>query len=136
MYKTAFNPSDTAVAVSDDGRVIGGHEWGTVDTTDPVGARLLDAGALILVDAPGDDADTSKVAAAAFERTDEITARAGQARELNKDLLHETAVDAGLVDEDDSVRKNELVGAVAEATDVEVPAPAKKSTTRRKSQEA
>lgn len=135
MYKTAFNPADTALVVSEDGRTIGGHEWGTVDTTDAVGKRLLADGLLINVDVPEYNSSSNQNAVQAFKHTDEISARAEKARSVDKSVLQETAVQAGLVDADDSVRKNELVDAVAEATDVKLPAK-KTSATRRKSQEA
>lgn len=126
-HKTAYNPSDDPLVVDTEGRVIGGREWGTYDTTDEVAKGLVADGRLLPVDKPEHD-DLNENAVAAFERTENIENRVEQVSSLDKDTLHETAVDAGLVGEDENVGVADLREAVAENVAVEVP---KKSNRKR-----
>lgn len=76
-YRTAYNPGDSPAVVTRDGRAIAGREWGTVNLDDPTARRLVDAGALTLIELPDgynrDDLDPR--ARAAIDATD--AARSG-----------------------------------------------------------
>lgn len=126
-HRTAYNPSDDPLVVDTEGRVIGGREWGTYDTTDEVAKALVAEGRLVPVEKPG-HTDLNPDAAAAFERTEVIENRVEQVRSLDKDTLQEAAVEAGLVEEGENVGVRDLREAVAENVAVEVP---KKSNRKR-----
>ena len=69
VVKTAFNPNDTPVVVDADGHTVGGHEWGTVETTEVVVSDALDAGRLVLVDVDAGASDLAPQALEAARRT-------------------------------------------------------------------
>lgn len=71
MYVTAYNTSNEPLVVDVEGRGIGAHEWGTVDTTDEVAKPLLASGALVKSEAPKGD-DVSPAFLAAEERTQAV----------------------------------------------------------------
>lgn len=120
-HKTAYNPSDDPLVVDTEGRVIGGREWGTYDTTDEVAKSLLASGALVPVERPEGNVDLNPDAVAAFDRTAEIEARADEVRSLDKDTLLEAAQDAGLVQEGEKIGVRDLREAVAENVAVQMP---------------
>jgi hypothetical protein len=50
MFRPAFNGTDQPLVIDDDGRTLGGNEWGAVDAdTDRVKTHV-EAGSLIVVD--------------------------------------------------------------------------------------
>lgn len=74
VWKTAFNPGDSPVVCSEDGCTVGGHEWASVETTDPRAAAAVDSGALVLVDASSSDAGLDAEAKRVLEATEELAA--------------------------------------------------------------
>lgn len=127
-YKTVYNASDAALTVDEEGRVIGGREWGTVNTTDSVSKGHLDNGTLVVVEKPESDEGQNPDAVSAFARTAEIEDRADKVADLDKDSLRETAEKAGLLPEGSKVGVRALREQVAENTNVNVPS---KSTTKK-----
>lgn len=78
-YATAYNPSDTPVAVTKAGRQIGGHSWGTVNTEDPTTAALLAAGAIVIAAEPPDlDAEDLNPEAVEAHRQTQAAREAGR----------------------------------------------------------
>lgn len=118
MHKTAYNPTDGPMVVDEEGRVIGGRDWGTVNTTDPVAKVLLDDDSILLVDRSD---DMNPDATAAFDRTDEVAKRHETVKGLDKDSLLEVAADAGIIEEGDKVGVADLREAVAGDTSVQLP---------------
>jgi len=123
VYKTAYNPGDSPVVVSETGRSIGGREWGTVQTTDSAASALLDAGYISIVDYPEDsdtstfNTDVSKV----ITRTDEWTAKHEKVQGTDKQVLLDDARQRGLIEEDEDRSKGELVTLYTETEDLDVP---------------
>lgn len=74
VYKTAFNTTDSPVVIDDEGHVLGGNEWGTVETTDDAVKAALDSGDLVLVDATSDAPDLDNRARDAIVKTEELAA--------------------------------------------------------------
>ena len=74
VYKTAFNTTDSPVVIDDEGHILGGHEWGTVETTADAVKSGLDSGRLVLVDATSDSGDLDPRARDALQRTEELAA--------------------------------------------------------------
>lgn len=121
MFKTAFNTTDTPVPAGRFGQLIGGNEWGTVETTDDVARAGLENGGLMLIDTPKASASVDDQASAAFDRTKTLRERGGKLDALDRDTLYELAVDAGMYDDgDEQPYKADLVERLA-ASDVDVP---------------
>lgn len=88
MYATAWNPGVSPVVVDDEGRTIGGSEWGTVETTSDAVKTLLAVEALMLVDEPKSGADVNPALSDALARTAERKAAADALRgEEKPDLV-------------------------------------------------
>lgn len=124
MYATAKNTSAAPLVIDEDGRTIGGGEWGTVDTTSTTVRAAVDAGSIVVRrdldsgDVP-DDADPAL--RAAVETTATIRGRAETFAALDRDTLEELALDAGLLaGEPDPTRpppaKTALVATLARST--------------------
>lgn len=105
MHKTAFNTTDQPVTVDAEGRMIGGQEWGSINTTADEAKALLEQGIIVIVDKPGDDADVNPEAAAAFDATDRLAELAA----LPADEVKDQAVEAGVADDASDVTKAEAV---------------------------
>lgn len=106
-YVLAYNPTDSPVVIDTAGRVLGGREWGPVDTTDAAAKEAFDAERLLQPEAPakgssGPAADATKAAA-------ELTKRAESFGTADKEQLLATARAAGLLGADDTPHKPELV---------------------------
>lgn len=114
MYVTAFNPGDSPVVVSESGRSIGGGEWGTVETTDPIGKVGFDNEWLQKVDHPESYDGLNPQAAAAMQQTDEWSKKQEQAQSADKDVLLADARQRGLVQETDEPHKASLVALYTE----------------------
>lgn len=97
MHKTAFNTTDQPVAIDEAGRRIGGREWGTINTTDPVAKAALEDGTLVITDRPEGD-DINPDAAEAFAVTDAAADLDARPADEVKDLV-----------EDDTATKAEAV---------------------------
>lgn len=98
MIKTGFNVTDSPIIVADNGRQIGGREWGPVDTTADVVKEQLEAGNIVLVERPT-DGEIDPRAQAAFDATDEMARLAGAPK----------AELAEQVEDGDGMSKDELV---------------------------
>lgn len=127
MYRTAYNTTESPVVVSDDGRVIGGLDWGTVETTDEYARQALAANLLTVQDEPDEDqkASMNPRALEAHERTAEIRERAEAAKNLDKDTLMDVAEDAGY-DVEGGVGVRELRETVAEDIEIKLPSKTKR----------
>lgn len=118
-YVLAYNPSDGPVLIDGQGRTVGGREWMAVDNTDPVAKLAFDSERLLQPEPPTKNADPHAVAAA--KEAARLTARAKKLAALDKDVLLDAARTAGLVAEDDTPHKNDLV-ALLTRTDIDPPA--------------
>lgn len=117
-HEVVYNTTDAPVIADDEGRVIGGGEWGAVDTTADTVKRALDRGDLVTVEV---NDQSHADARAARDRAEELTSRSSKLGNLGKDALVEMATDAGLeIDPDDPPHKPDLVSMLA-ARDVEIP---------------
>jgi hypothetical protein len=123
MLQLAYNTTDAPVLADDLGHVIGGRDWGTVDSTDAASKLALGTDSLVLVDEDSIGKDANPAAVAAVERLTERRKRHDAATATQKDKLAEALEDAG-VDVDDDATKAELVEA-AESSDVKLTAPRK-----------
>lgn len=97
MYKTAYNTTDSPVVVDEEGRVLGGREWGTVDDTFEGVKRGAAEGRLHVFhqrfdEGPGQNPD----AIAAQQRTAELEERRKVVAELPAERVRE------LLGEDDA----------------------------------
>ena len=75
-YRTVYNTLDRPVALDDDGRTIGGGEYGSALTTGKAGEvadAAIDRGDLVVVTRPKGD-DLNDDARAAFDATDALNA--------------------------------------------------------------
>lgn len=111
------NPTYSPLVVDEAGHLLGGREFGTVDSRDPISRVLLSAGLLIEKDLPADDADLRELSPAfvdATARHRERADRTEKASQLDKPALAE------LVDADPSEPKRDLVEQVATST-AEIP---------------
>lgn len=118
MYVTAYNVTGSPVAATDEGHTIGGHGWGTADTTSDAGRHAFDAGILVEIEEPGDNARPE--ARDAWARTQEVSKRAETFGDADKAKLLEAARTAGLVGPDDEPHKPELVAMLATRPELEV----------------
>lgn len=57
QFVTAFNSTDRPAVVSDEGHILGGREYGTVDSKQALVKRHIDLGVLAVIDDPGDELD-------------------------------------------------------------------------------
>jgi len=76
-YRTVYNPLDVPVAIDDDGRTLGGREYGTVLVTGKPGEAAADAierGSLVVVERPAADVEVGVDAREAFDATDALNA--------------------------------------------------------------
>jgi hypothetical protein len=123
-YVTVFNDSDSPVVVSDDGRVVGGGDWGTALTTDRSVKDALDADQLVKVEAPdGDTSGMNPNAVTALEQTARFNERRDQVAEWDKAALTKFAADNALAATVDDVGVADLRRLITESS-VKLPAPA------------
>lgn len=140
-YKTVFNTSADALVVSSESRVIGGYEWGSVDSSDPAASALIDSGTLVVQERP--EGEISEDAATAFDATDEFGNRSKVAAGLDKDSLFDAIEeDAPEVLEnlpvggDGMPSKADLVEVVSEHPEIDLPTSDSKGTRSSKKKEA
>ncbi len=114
-----YNTTDTIAVVDDDGRTIGGREWGSADIKDQAAKRLLNTGDLVLADEESARNANLPVVAALDKRRE----RADQARRLNTEQLREAVEAAG--GEANDASKTELVREVSADPSIELPTPPK-----------
>jgi hypothetical protein len=124
MFVTVYNTTSAPITVDPEGRQIGGNDWGTVNTTQELVKPYLAPngdGSLVQVEVPTSNAHPDAVAAA--ERTEAVSARSESLQAVGKDVLAAAAKDAGVPDAED-LSKPDLVHALANRPDVEIPEPA------------
>lgn len=119
-YKTGYNTSESPL-VDSEGGVLGGREWWTIDTTDPVTKDNIETGVIVVVDRPKSGSRIHPDAKAAFDNTDIIIERSQKAMALDKNSLQDLAEDAGLIEEGEKVGVADLREAVAEDASVKLP---------------
>lgn len=117
MIQLVYNTSDTMVVVDDDGRSVGGREWGVADSTSEPVKRALESGELIRADEDAARANNLPIVAVLDERR----ARTEQARALDVGQLREATGDA-------DASKSELVREAAADPGVELPTTKPAST--------
>lgn len=136
VYRTGYNPTDTPVVVDDEGRTIGGREWGTYQTTEDAAQAALSDGRLLEVEVP-DEAGVNPLATAAHERTQVVQDRVEQVKPMDKPTLRDAAIESDLIDPSEHPHVSDLREVVAEHVEVPVPThQPKKSTARKQSPEA
>lgn len=127
MFVTAYNPTDGPVLIDDAGRVLGGGEFGPVDTTEQPTKDALEDGRLVRPDSePGRGASDEAIAAA--QRAKLLEERAQAFRALDKPVLIRLAGDVDVapgLDDDQLPAKAALVSALAYS---DVPVPPKKES--------
>lgn len=135
MIRTGYNRTSAPIVVDAEGRTIGGREWGTYDSTEDAAQAAIKARDLIPLNIDiATASNPSATAQAAFARTEQVKQRAEQVKALDKDVLHETAVESGLIAPADEPSVSDLRATVAEAIHVPVPEPdPKPKTTKRTS---
>jgi hypothetical protein len=106
-YKLAYNPTDSPVVIDTAGRVIGGREWGAVDTTDEVAKTAAEQGQLVLPSPPGKGARPE--ALHAHRRAQALSERQEAFSAAEKPRLQQLAVDADLIGPEGDPSKTELV---------------------------
>lgn len=141
--RLAYNTTDSAVLVDQQGYFIGGRGWGVIDTLDPCAKRELAASRLVEADEAALAAATSNVdAQAAVEALRARRAAVEAARSLSKDELVEQLPDEVVeslpTGGDGLPAKDDLVDAAVDTgADLEAKEPtkgsAKKSTSSRRS---
>lgn len=140
MYRTAYNPTASPVVVDDEGRIIGGREWGTYDTTEQAAKDALGRRDLIATDDPEGEpaADSNPTAMAAIQRTANIRERGEEVKGLDREVLEQVATEHRLVANASDARIGDLREVVTEHPEVPVPdAPTSKPARKRtSSQEA
>lgn len=123
MYVTAFNSTSDPITVDGEGRVVHGGDYGTVDTTYDDVRALLDSGALVKIEVPeGSGDEVNPQAAEAAARTSEVAGRAEELGGIDKDVLQQAALDAGVPGAEE-LGVAELRAALAARTDVPIPQP-------------
>lgn len=115
QYVTVYNPSDSPVVVDEEGRVIGGQSWGTLDRSDPIAKRLLKDN-LVSEVSEREGSDVVTAAVEAFERTKGVRERRRRASEMEVGDLRAIAEEADLIEPGEQPKpgKKELVEMVAE----------------------
>lgn len=124
--RLVFNPTDGPLTVDAEGHVLGGGEWGSVESTDPTSRLLLDGGTLVetAVPATASEADLDPRFVAARKEMVVRQQRLDQARKLEKQVLAESlAGDESVSTEVDT--KSELTHAVAVRDEIEIPRPSR-----------
>jgi hypothetical protein len=74
-FRTVYNTGDSPVIVDQEGHVIGGGEWGTIDFRDKVAKEHLHSGLLVEVKAP-EEGTFNPDAKTAIDATEEANANA------------------------------------------------------------
>lgn len=124
MYRLGFNPTSGPVVIDAEGRTLGGGEWGPVDSTANAVRAAVDAGALVLQDAPAEDAQTAPAASTAAAAVVEAEDRRARLGDLDREVLGELARNTGVIDAgEDTPTKAELVAMLTPRTNVAIPAP-------------
>lgn len=117
---TVFNTTDRPVMLDDEGREVGGHDWGTADTTQQPAKDALGSGSIVKADIPS-GGDVNPLAREAADRTARLTDRLAAFGGLGSDELDALGATAGLSGD---LTKTELVRALAFREDVGVPSKA------------
>lgn len=123
--KLAYNTTSGPVLADSAGFVIGGHEWGPVDSTDQIALDAFARDDLIDADEDALAASDNEVARAAVASLQSRRDREQAARALDKDALAE-ALPAEVVEElplggDGKPSKDDLVDAATADPEVELP---------------
>ncbi len=123
QYVTVYNPSDSPVVVDEEGRVIGGQSWGTLDRSDPIAKGLLKDDLVSEVSEREGSNDVVPAAVEAFERTKGVRERRRRASEMDVGDLRAIAEEADLIEPGEQPKpgKKELVEMVAENQNVPLP---------------
>lgn len=138
--RLVFNPADSPLVADSAGHMIGGSDWGTVESLDPVSSDALSTGLLQEVDEPDDVAaldqrpDVNRAFKDAVKRHKDRKDKTEKAKKLDKDQLMELA-DVHLGEDEKPPHKDELVELVA-TSDVQIPDPPKSSGRGRSSKES
>lgn len=134
MLKLAYNTTDSAIVVDEAGYSIGGHEWGPVNTTDPIGSVELREGRLVVVDEKAAAKSENVAASGAVKSLEHRRDREARARKMDKDELAEAVAPEVLetmeAGSDGLPSKDDLVDAVV-ADPLAVPESAPKKSTSR-----
>ena len=133
-----FNTGTTPLPIDEQGHVLGGGEWGTVETTDPVAKQHLDIDALVKVNESSLDGVEEYLLAPAFVRArkthkDKID-KQKKVKSLDRDQLEDTLEQADVqLDGDEGLR--DLRDAVVADPHTDPPSPKRGSgrTTRKES---
>lgn len=128
-YVPAYNPTDTPVAADDEGRTIGGQQWGTAHRSSTAGKAALDAGRLIELGELGDS--PSAEVRAAVDQAARLNERHEAFARLDKAALVEhytgesrggAQLDEGTIPNVETLDVAELRAALAVRTAIPTPA--------------
>ena len=129
MYKVAYNSTSGPVVIDDAGRVIGGGEWGVVDSTSDATKQAIDAGRLVWADEPPADGG-NPAAIDAFEHGAFLTSRADALSAHDREQLAGFARSDGLLGEDaPTPLKAQLVDLLARSSFDVATLPSKRTRT-------
>jgi hypothetical protein len=122
-YKLAYNPTDGPVVIDTAGRMIGGRDWGAVDTTDDLTKTAVEQGRLVLPDPPGKGARPE--ALHAHRHAQALSDRQEAFAAADKPRLQQLAADGDLTGPDDEPSKTDLVALLVHSS-VDTPTAANK----------
>lgn len=120
-YVVAYNATDRPVTIDDEGRVLGGHEWGPVNRAAGPAKAALDAERLVELDKPRGDLPPD--VQAAIQAATELDQRATAFGRLTADELRSIADDHELPG--DVTGKAELVDVLTARTTIPAPTAGK-----------
>lgn len=117
--RLVYNPTDTPLVIDAEGHVLGGSEWGTVESRDDTSGTLLTGRQLIEVDEPAGvpEHELNPRFVRARKVHKDRKDKTERAAKLDKDKLRDLAEPLGVADD---ATKSELVEAVA-TSDVDIP---------------
>lgn len=108
MYATVFNPGDSPVVISDQGEIVGGGDWATVETTDPKASTAIDRRRVVQLDAQEANAHMTPQASMVIEQTARYAERAEKIAEYDKPTLLKIATRGNLVRKDEDPLRADL----------------------------
>lgn len=110
MYAVAHNVTDRPVVIDDEGRVLGGGEWGALDTTDETAKAALEAGYVVTPTVAGGVARDVELA---VELVDQLEERRAQVATFDLRQLRVLARANGLDADDTPAEPIDELGKVA-----------------------
>jgi hypothetical protein len=134
VIAVAYNASDGPVVIDEEGRILGGGEWGVVDNTEGPAKQAAEAGDLHIFPDLDEGPGQNPAAIDAIRRASGIRERQGAFAALEKKDLDKTAAEAEIPGREE-MDKDRLVSALAFRTTINTPEPKKAASPKPKAQE-